>query len=81
MFERKRPVAAAERYTYQCPENYVACNEEWLSNEFDAQHAICIPEYDDIEDDCPITSFAFSLDGMSASEKSQYKQADNFGTT
>ena len=59
----------------------MACNEEWLSDADKAQHAICIPEYDDIEDDCPITSFAFSLNGMSASEKSQYKQADNFGTT
>ena len=78
MYERVLPVEA-DNGSYKCPENTKACNESWLSDKEHAQSVICIPEYDDIEDDCPITSFKFELDGQS--DSANYKMAENFGNT
>ena len=47
-----------------CTEGFKACNEEFLTSATLVEYAICIPDSADRDLSCPITAFAFSLDGM-----------------
>ena len=59
--ERQRPIKASDTGTYSCPEGTKACEESLMSSEQLVEYAVCIPENEDEEQSCPITSFAFTL--------------------
>ena len=60
--EMKRPVLNSNS-KYECPEGTKPCNKEYL-NEWKGglEYVICIPESENVDEACPITSFAFDLD-------------------
>ena len=56
---------------YSCQAGFKACNEAWLTDAESAKFVVCIAENKSF-DECPITSFAFTLDGMNITEASLY---------
>ena len=52
----------------------MACNENWLSDAALVEFAMCIPDTQDKSESCPITSFAFTLEGMDAATAAMYEK-------
>ena len=65
---------------YACPEGYEVCQESFLSDKESAEYAICLPVDKQGVENCPITSFAFTLEGMTTEEADKYQQALTDGT-
>ena len=57
----------ADDGTYRCPEGTKPCNPSFLDSADLVQYAICMSESSDLEQDCPITAMAFTLEGMEQS--------------
>ena len=57
---------------FECPIGYKACNEEWLASVSDREYVTCIPQWKNIDLDCPITSFALTLEGMASETAALY---------
>lgn len=64
---------------YQCPSGYEACQPSWLTDATKLQYVVCVTDSIDLNANCPITSFAFTLDGMEASEAAMYTKATIYG--
>ena len=62
--EAVRRPSSPDGSIYSCPEGTKACNESFLANADLVEYAICIPETAAIDEDCPITSFAFTLQDL-----------------
>ena len=59
-----RPTKSGAAGVYDCPSGYKPCQESWLNDEESLEFALCIPSDQDASTVCPITSFAFTLEGM-----------------
>ena len=60
----QRPESPDGGSSYSCPEGTKACNESFLANPDLVDYAICIPDTASIDEACPITSFAFTLEDL-----------------
>lgn len=69
----RRPVKSGND-VYACPSGFKACNEEWLASSIDKEFVTCIPTSLSF-DECPITSYALTLDGMDSATAALYSQA------
>lgn len=71
--ETRRPVADSSAHArYSCPASYVPRNPEWLLRVDFIDYVTCIKDGLDLEKECPITSFALSLDSLSPEQASLY---------
>ena len=61
--------------SYSCPDGFNACNSSFLDEDDLVEYAICLPGYMSVEEECPITSFAFTLAGMDEAQAAKYQQA------
>lgn len=71
---KRRPVKSSNG-GYACPSGYKACNEEWLSSTTDREFVTCISSEKSLEGECPITSFALTLEGMDSETAALYSKA------
>ena len=61
----QRPVltqlSQPNEYRYECPEGFVACNEEFFSQTGGEEYVVCRKQDDSTDADCPITSVQLSV--------------------
>ena len=75
-----RPTKSANS-GYACPTGYMACNESFLTDADLVEFAMCIPDTQTSQENCPITSFAFTLEGMDEATAAKYEEVTAFGTS
>lgn len=67
----RRPVSDGNG-GYKCAQGYKACNTDWLQSAESAEFVTCILDSMDAQAECPITSIALSLSGMTQSDQALY---------
>jgi len=66
---------------YSCPTGYKACQESWLEDPAAVEFVFCVRQDLKPADVCPITSFAYTLSGMSAENAAKYFSAPTINSS
>ena len=74
-----RPKYDTVSETYVCPSGHLPCNEDAPNNESTfGEYTVCRPADQTIDDFCPITSFAFDLQGVEQNKRDKYREVKLF---